>query len=61
MLQLGPDGTVAERQESVKRLRWVGVGHTFDELMDGADGVRPDVLGGIIEHQAQNHVVQRLG
>ena len=60
MVQLSPDVVVTERQETSKRLVRMCVGDTLDELMDSADGIRPHVLRGVVEHEAQNHVVQRF-
>ena len=52
MVQLSPDVVVTERQETSERLVGMCIGDTLDELMDSADGVRPHVLCGIVEHEA---------
>ena len=57
MVQLSSDVVVTERQETSERLVGMRIGNTLDELMDSADGIRPHVLRGVVEHEAQNHVV----
>ena len=52
MVQLGSDVVVTERQETSERLVGMCIGDTLDELMDSADGIRPHVLRGVVEHEA---------
>jgi len=48
----------AERQKPGNGLLRVCVCNALDELMDGANGIRSDVVARIIEDEVQNQVEQ---
>ena len=60
MLKLGSDTAITEGEESVEGFRRVRIGYAFHELVNGANGVRAHVLGSIVEHKPQYHVVERF-
>ena len=57
MVKLRPDTAVTEGQEAVDGLPRIRIGDALDELMDRTNGVRPNVLSGVIKHEAEDHVV----
>ncbi len=61
MFEFRSDAAVAERQKTIQCLRRIGIGNTFDQLMDSANSIRSDILRRVVEDQSENHVVQWLG
>ena len=61
MLQLVAYICNAHWQKLGQRLLRVGIGNTFDELMDSANSVGPNIATRVIVHHIQHHVIQRFG
>lgn len=60
MFKFRPDILQTERDESLKCLHRIGVGHAFNKLMNGPHGVWPNGGGCIFEDNVQRQIKQRF-
>ena len=56
MIKFNLDISCTERQELCEGLDRIGIGYTFDQLVNGAHGVRSNVGARVVEDHVEHHV-----
>ena len=60
MVKFNLDISRTERQELCQGLDWIGIGYAFDQLVNGAHGVRSNVGTRVVEDHIEHHVEERF-
>ena len=56
MIKFNLDISRTERQELCQGLDGIGIGYAFDQLVNGAHGVRSNVGTRVVEDHVEHHV-----